>query len=550
MQIDTWLTETSYPEHCPLCSQPLEASSNMCRSCGFRVQQAAPASGRLNLATPIPPRASARRTGQSLPGKEAHQASSQTPARALPTPSPRGTHHNSPNYEAASSLSSLSLIISETPTVPPRSPQGQAAKETGALAHIDEIDTLPPPFAPKKQTPPRRQTARLAQPDRLPADGMLSHPLSPLPATPIEEIDTVPERGQPARPLTPTAEAQLPVVDATSWVASSSGTRSAAARFRAEHPRSKKRHQQEHFHLLDHLRWWLLRPGHIEFLLWLLGSILLLGMTLLLLLATVMSMNTSQTPRWGNLPNSATASATGSTPAGSPLNLKLLGNSRLQPGSELQLQGQGFQPRSTVTFLLDGHWPLLDHSSHAASLQVDASGNFTVNLWLGDGAAWSNGPHQIQVNEVNVGKQVSTPITIISGPIARATEPPTNTGTGTSGQQPTPQPTARPVPPTATPLPPTATAAPTATVGVTPEPSPTAISTPGTPSINATPAPTTSTGSPGLSSALSSNGDDSLFTRLSRLNPLVWLIVACYVLSMVLLCLAGLLRRRRPAKKE
>jgi hypothetical protein len=46
------------------------------------------------------------------------------------------------------------------------------------------------------------------------------------------------------------------------------------------------------------VRWWLVRPGHIEFLLWLFGSILLFGLIFLLLLVTVLSLQSTSS---GNL---------------------------------------------------------------------------------------------------------------------------------------------------------------------------------------------------------------------------------------------------------
>src|SRR5579883_477320 len=157
MQTDTWLTETTHPDCCPLCSQPLPAGSNTCASCGFTAHEPARGSSAAargsaasarqpNPVTPIPARASALRSREGPGGASARSVSS--PSRSTPFFAPssaeqaEGRRHESPNYEAVSSLSSLSLIISETPTAPPRTTM-RLPRQTGRLEHIDEIDTVP-----------------------------------------------------------------------------------------------------------------------------------------------------------------------------------------------------------------------------------------------------------------------------------------------------------------------------------------------------------------------------------------------------------------------
>lgn len=66
-----------------------------------------------------------------------------------------------------------------------------------------------------------------------------------------------------------------------------------------------------------------------------------------------------------------------------------------------------------------------------------------------------------------------------------------------------------------------------------------------TPAGTATPAPGSVDGSSSLGNALNNEDNYSLLARLAHLNPLVWLIGVCYFISMLLLGLAGLLRRRR-----
>jgi hypothetical protein len=52
-------------------------------------------------------------------------------------------------------------------------------------------------------------------------------------------------------------------------------------------------------------------------------------------------------------------------------------------------------------------------------------------------------------------------------------------------------------------------------------------------------------GSFSLDNALNNAGGNSLFARLAHLNPLIWLMGVCYFTSMLLLGIAGVLRRRR-----
>jgi hypothetical protein len=47
-----------------------------------------------------------------------------------------------------------------------------------------------------------------------------------------------------------------------------------------------------------------------------------------------------------------------------------------------------------------------------------------------------------------------------------------------------------------------------------------------------------------LSNDLMQSGIPPLDTRFRSINPLVWLVVACYTLSMMLLGLAGVLHKR------
>lgn len=546
MQTDTWLTGIPYPDSCPLCSQPLASNSNICSACGFAAhelvrastpipRQADPGSlpGRSNPITPIPPRASAW-LAQSSPGgqfRRAHAPKLDRPSRD-PKAQARSAswQHNSPRYEAASSLSSLSLIIAETPTAPPRTAR-RTSHETGELQHIDEIDTLPP--APGKHSAIPTPGSQVVTSGSL----ALSRDKSVLPDTAllvtgnahpdslhhIDEIDTLPERSKaPSRATVPSRKAP---VSAASWTARLAS---------AADSQPGKNHYVQDFHLLDRLRWWFLRPGHIEFLLWLAGLILLFSITFLLLLATVFSATLPGRQTSGNLPSSATSnvSATATTPpVSSSPHLTLPGKTLLAPGAQLQLQGQGFWPGSTVTFLLDSRWPLLDQSQQAAWTRADASGRFSVTLWLGQGPGWSPGPHQIFAHDMNSDHQATVSVTILQPtPTPVASNP---------GAYPTP-----PARPTAPPM----QATPTQGITPSPAPSPTPTASPTTPAATATTTQGQGASPSNLGNEVNSNEGNTPLAHLAHLNPLIWLIATCYLLSMLLLGIAVILHRRRPKR--
>jgi hypothetical protein len=574
MQTDTWLIETSNPEYCPLCSQPLPVNSNICASCGFTAHQpalssvptvsrplAVPSSRVHSPITPIPARASALRTQKSPSGPSSHQSVSPGQRRG-------NNQHQSVSYEAASSLSSLSLIISETPTAPPRTPR-RLARQTERLQHIDEIETLPP--APLPQDPPVQPDSSLEMIDP-PGSVSLSagiaselalvvtRPSLPMSQQYLDEIDTLPNPDRvPSGSLLP-ARSSSSAVDsgAPSWGASSlAGTSSLAQAFVERSPQRKQRHPSG-FNLWDLIRWWLLRPGHIEFLLWLGGSILLFVVTFLLLLATIFSLLPSGVRSRGNFPSSVptqTSSPVASAVATRPSSLKLDGRTSLEPGAELQMQGQGFPYGSQITFWLDGRFSLLNQHGQAASIQSDSAGRFTVNLWLGQGAAWSPGRHQILAQAKHTNRQATLSITILISPQSTQpgssqgntpvvpAAPPTISAPGVTNPPPTPTP--QPIEPPPTVVPATPTPVPATPTPILPTPTVEATTTPQTSSTDPTPVASPSAQSSNLGNAVSGNQENLLSGHLVQLNPLIWLVVALYLFAMLLLGLAGILRHRR-----
>jgi hypothetical protein len=535
MQTDTWLTDATHPDCCPLCSHPLAAGSNTCTSCGFTAHEPAHspsppghtrAAGQAGPITPIPARASALRSqgaaGRPLSSQPAPFSSS-SPQQA------GGLRHDSPSYQAVSSLSSLSLIIAETPTAPPRTAAHQK-RSSEHPRHIDEIDTVPQ--RPETQQAPDSPLMLCREPGRALVPSIAQPPAALLS---IDERDTQPEGG--SRALQPRVPEQSAVrIDAASWTA---GPRSPAT----QDPRFALKRSARRFSPLDRTRWWLLRPGHIEFLLWLAGSILLFSITFLFLLALALSVLLPATQSRGNFPSSRppTSSGVASAAVTGGRHLQLAGSAALPPGTGLRLLGQGFHPASQITFWLDGRWPLLDQRGGPAQIQADAAGRFTVNLWLGQGTNWSAGPHQILAREMDNGQQATVSISIASPALTPVSTNP--------GPHDTPAPPVRPtpVPPTATPVRPTPTppARPSPTPGITPTASPAGTNVPGTPSGSPASASRTAVNASPLGNDLHAGDGNSLFTRLLHLNPLVWVIGICYLLALLFLGLAGVLHRRR-----
>ncbi len=598
MQTDTWLTETAYPENCPLCSQPLAHDSNTCSACGFTAHERAhlgegrarkgiqiPTYKHPNPLTPIPARASAQRS-QRTPEVPVHEEENSSGTRAT------GWQHNSSKYEAFSSLSSLSLILSETPTAPPRSGP-LAVSQTEGMASIDEIDTVPvvPPHPASVSADQIEEAvhideivtvpsslsleenantmAELFEPSvvagslslRLDENDMpdralvapisdssdLLYDVSEIPTLPEhEEISPLAEENRIPSPALPSDRLarRTRSVNAASWSANPVSTTS-ASHLAVQVLRSGHRYPGN-FRFTDRLRWWLLRPGHIEFSFWLAGSFLLFAVTFFLLAATVLSIMFPGVRPGGNslssaihtVPTIAVSPSASGTPTVSQLVLS--GKNKLLPGAELHLQGQGFLPRSRVTFWLDGRWTLLDKLGKPASAQSDVSGNFSLDLWLGQGANWSAGPHRIVVPESGSSRQTSISITILA-PTPVPTNSPGTSAPPAAPVAPTTVPTTAPPPVVSPTAPPVADPTPV----VTPTAESTNTPVPVTPTVAVSPPASGDADPSNLGETLSVDNHALLFPQLTSFDPLVWLIVLGYLLSMLFLGIAGVLYLRR-----
>ncbi len=362
--------------------------------------------------------------------------------------------YESPNFQAGSSLPALSLLVSETPTQPQLESHG---KVTRRLPRIDEIDTVPPPNGARSIESSTMLVPITSQSDVIPFNGFDSTTVS-----------------------VPAFTGSNP----SSWTAGEASQSSYAQLISS---RSKRKIHRPAIALnpLDRARWWLLHPGHIEFLLWLGGTILLVSVTCLLLLVTAFSFEWL-TP--GSVsPSSANVDVT-STASRQPANVTTT------PGLILTRTAPGTTGKGVSTTPVPSSSPAITPTPNAGS-----SG----------GKPTPAGP---------------TPVPITPTPPAS-----TPTVTPTVGTTPTVTPT------------PGTTPTVTATLGTTPTVTPTAGTTPG--SIpTASPA---ASGNSNLGNALDHTGDLPLGKQLMYLSPWVWVMLACYSLSMVLLGLAGVLHKRR-----
>ncbi len=356
--------------------------------------------------------------------------------------------------------------------------------------------------------------------------------------------------------------------DPSSWTAGGASS-SAYARRIAERGRTKGRKPKANnaFNPLDHLRWWLLHPGRLEFILWLGGTILLVSVTFVLLLVTALNF-TQITPglqigQGGLLDGTNSSPGSNQSGTGKPtvvttpsgLTLILLDTGPLVPGQSIQLQGKGFSPQGAVTFTDEKNEPMLILNSQTNSVQADKQGVFAVTV---NDAIWAPGHHLVVVRDVATGRVVKLPVVLATGPFGKqgGTPPP---GTSQPGLTPTPTqniggggiPTpvnftpvvtpTRPVGNTPTPTP-KPTQPPTPTVGVTPTPTPGTTPTPG---ITPTPAASPAEGNVGAQLMAANVESESLHSTTNVDASWLWLLIIGYSISMLMLGLAGILRKRR-----
>ena len=355
MQTDIWLTgEIDYSKQCPQCCQPLKNGSTTCFSCGFSTKaptgtsvwidpavyalphsssrkqpRQVPQETKLRYArqlaqtrrhpnpnTPIPPRASAQ-SSNTNPGSIVKQYKSQKNTNSG-LEKQRKTYHSDAThssfessadveapekftvweyetsaFQASSSLPALSLLISEEPTQPELEVRG---KVTCRLPRVDEIATIPPQNVNHSIATSRSLVPVVSQ-----------HVVTPVPRADQNSINILLSQE----------------VDATSWTAGNA-SRSSHAQLISSRSKRKNSHMVVKLNPIDRARWWLLRPGHIEFILWLVGTVLLVAVTCVLLLITAFSFEWVA-PRFVNTASINTAvTSTGSGQQSTVVTLSLI----------------------------------------------------------------------------------------------------------------------------------------------------------------------------------------------------------------------------------
>ncbi len=561
--------------------------------------------------TPIPARASAQRSSRSVKVRPRYsrnqtmpQDSDITRIPTLPQPKPTMWQYELPDYEAESSLSSLSLAhpeavdcaIDEIDTLPPSRSRA-----------IDEIDTRPPPLkhntlaAQKSPVTIERENTkgklfslpflhraelRRQKSLTLPLPHSLSEIVAPSPEAATVAIPRIPAvnekrdliAGVGSRSVGVESTSPQLIEEAASWTAGQGKDSRLAKRIASRsNDRRGQRRNSISLNPIDRVRWWLLYPGRIEFLLWLNGTIVLVGVTCLFLFATLLStgwmsaglssvgvdsggVQMLSTP--GSTATSSKSSCTAenaSSPqchsttvvSSSGLKLTLIDDAILLPGVPIYLHGQGFSANNTVTFTYDTSLPCRPNAT-----STDMQGAFSVYLLLGVGV--KAGTHQIVAYDVATKNTIKVYVTISPLPIGKALPPPptpvppgvtptaTTAAGGSGGGLPTPigqtpvlfTPTVA-VTPTSV-----STQRPTPTVKITPSPTVGVTPTVGiTPTVAST---TTPTGTKDIGSALVLQNalyDESVDGHIS-FSLWLWVAIVGYTLSMIMLGTAGLLYRR------
>jgi hypothetical protein len=537
MQTDIWFTEeTACPKQCPLCSEPFKSGSTTCFSCGFSTKSPTGTSVWIDPAVYgfLP----------SSAGRQPHQAPQQTswkykrelsqprkysnPTTPIP---PRASAH-AYNARRSSIVKPDIQSISEAPTHPELYSRSKATRR---LPRIDEVSTTPP-----ASNDPLIKSSKALVPIHFQND--------------ITLLDRPEETAINIRP--PRRN------DAISWTA---GEASLSSQAQLISSRSKRKHSHATITLtpIDHVRWWLLRPGHIEFVLWFGGTILLVVVTCVLLLVTAFSfewitpgiIDTASTKTSGA---SAGSEQQATVIATSEMFFLRSGTGPIFPGQSISIHGQGFSPNGRISFLFDGTQQLFDLNGHSAFARANAQGVFATTIVLNSNLPWHSGPHFITAHDLTTNRTARLSIILAPNSMGKSTSstpvpsyPPVVTApaltpipTVTGGQ---PIPVGQtPVPITPTPRPGTPTATPT--VGITPSVTPTVGTTPTVvPTTGTTPGVATSAGTrvgSELGNALDHTEDSSPGNQLMRLSPWVWLMISCYCLSMILLGLAGVLYKR------
>ncbi len=453
-----------------------------------------------------------------------HTLARESDVTRIPTmPQPTMWQYESLNYQVESSLPALSLVVSE---VPPETEKRRSVTKQ----YIDEIDTVP-------SVPVALDMAPAGLPPVIDTRSLVSTQVR------IDEIDTVPPAGMPIVSTRQGGVSMTRPRGLSSWTAGGA-VASPYARRIAERQRQTRRRTRK-LNPLDNLRWWLLRPGRLEFILWLGGTILLVTITCVLLLVTALSFDwitpgaVSLFPTNGPASDPTGANGITSLVTSPGITLSLLDKNLIAAGQAIHVRGTGFSAHGQIVFTDEANRPFLGQNGQLTSVQCDAHGTFMTTLR----PSWNAGHHLLIAHDVATNHLAVLSIFLAPGSAGKVVTPSvgiTQTPSpGSSGSYPPPTsvtPTPRPTQVLPTPTP---HRTPTPTATVTPHPSPT-----GTPKGTPTTSPRTTfaqSGNPGLENALN-NGTDS--SPLTSLGPWAWLLLLCYSFAMLMLGVAGVMRAR------
>jgi hypothetical protein len=142
------------------------------------------------------------------------------------------------------------------------------------------------------------------------------------------------------------------------------------------------------------IRWWLLRPGRMEFILWVSGTIFLIFLTCALILDSIFNLVTLSSN--GHLTMNSFSST--SQPA-SMTSLTLLNKETLLSDSSLRIEGTGFSAHAMVVFFFDEAHPILDANGTLKRVVADAAGHFIVVLEPTRNSGWTTGKHFLVASE-------------------------------------------------------------------------------------------------------------------------------------------------------
>ncbi len=531
----------------------------------------------LNPQTPIPARASAHLIAPHMKVQPRYTSkiSRQSDVTRIPTTPPAATilQYKSPNFEVESSISSRTsaqaeaTAIAKLATVPPHPPA------------VDELDTIPPSLSPAidelNTQPPRKKSMFVVQKSpvlfgqnemksSLAQSAVVIQPLSPsLTQSFRDDVPTlVPERVPHEQVQHRHLAASVSPVVGDSARQDIEGISWTTAQRVVAKDSKKRRKSTLSLNPVERLRWWLLYPGRIEFLLWLSGTIVLVAITFLLLFATILSVgwmnvgsatgvsNTQQqhqnTPSVRQTPctvsNAKPPQCHATTVSSSGLQLTLVDNSVLLADTPIYLRGRGFSAAGTVAFTYDAQLPC-----HPNITQTDAKGTFSVSLLLGVDV--KAGMHQIEALDMASSHAVKVTVNIAAAQTGKIVSPPYGqSGSGanspTTGAGGSHGGASKPVRQTPVPIVPTVAVSPTSVP--TQSPTPTVSPTPLTsPTASTTTTPTTIKQPTHPSLAL----QNAFYTESAdghvSMSPWFWVAIIGYMLSMMMLGLAGFLYRRK-----